>query len=127
VNDIKKKNLENDMKNQRYQELREKALREKEAKEAQLAEERKAQLKSFLDKQVEQKKNKEADEKKRSDEQADVWKSEQEQFQQFMNDRNAKKKETMDHYRKELKDQMNNRADKEREMASMSKLVIIKK
>lgn len=83
---------------------------------------RKTQLKNFLDKQVDQKKEKETDEKQRNDEQAVVWKTEQEQFTQFMNDRNLKKKETMDQYRKELKNQMQTREEKEREMASLSTL-----
>lgn len=109
-----------DMRNQRYQQLREKALKEKEKREEQDKKMRKTQLKSFLDKQVDQKKEKEANEKARNDEQAIVWKTENEQFDEFMADRNEKKKATMGQYKKELKDQMNNREEKEREMASLS-------
>ena len=70
------------------------------------------------------KKEKEDDEKKRSDQQAVVWQTEKEQFDEFMADRNDKKKATMDQYRNELKDQMHNREEKEREMASLSRLTL---
>lgn len=110
------------MRNQRYQQLRDKALSEKEKREVEENKKRKTQLKQFLDKQVDQKKEKEADEKARNDEQAVVWKTDNEHYDQFMADRNEKKKATMDQYKNELKDQMNNREEKVREMASLSKL-----
>lgn len=111
------------MRNQRYQELREKALKEKERREVDEAAKRKTQLKTFLDRQVDEKKQKELDEKKRSDEQAVVWKTEAEQFNQYAAAKNEKKKATMDQYKTELKGQMVQREEKEREMASLSKII----
>lgn len=52
VKEIENKNYDMEMKNRRYQELREKAMKEKEARDNYMAQRRKEQLKTFLDRQV---------------------------------------------------------------------------
>merc|ERR1712203_955018 len=54
VKDIANKNLEMDMRNKRYQELRERCLQEKSRKEEEKERTRKVLLKQFLDKQVDE-------------------------------------------------------------------------
>merc|ERR1712119_113357 len=95
VKDIANKNLEMDMRNKRYQELRERCLQEKTRKEDEKERHRKVLLKQFLDKQVEEKKERLDVEKARMNEQADLWKTDCQKFSTFNNEREAEKHRIM--------------------------------
>lgn len=106
VKDIANKNLEMDMRNKRYQELRERCLQEKSRKEDEKERHRKVLLKQFLDKQVEEKKERLAAEKSRMNEQADLWKTDCNKFKAFNDEREAEKHRIMQDYKGNLIDQM---------------------
>jgi len=106
VKDIANKNLEMDMRNKRYQELRERCLQEKTRKEDEKERHRKKLLKQFLDKQVEEKNERLGVEKSRMNEQADLWKTDCQKFSTFNGEREAEKHRIMQDYKGNLVDQM---------------------
>jgi len=99
VKDIANKNLEMDMRNKRYQELKERCLQEKARKEDEKERHRKVLLKQFLDKQVEEKKDRLQDERNRMDEQAVLWKTDCTKFKKFSDEREAEKHRIMQDYK----------------------------
>merc|ERR1711957_778619 len=106
VKDIANKNLEMDMRNKRYQELRERCLQEKTRKEEDKERTRKVLLKQFLDQQVNEKNARLGVEKSRMNEQADLWKTDCQKFSTFNGEREAEKHRIMQDYKGNLVDQM---------------------
>lgn len=114
VKDIANKNLEMDMRNKRYQELRERCLQEKAKREDEKEKIRKGLLKQFLDKQVEEKNERLKDEKLRMNEQADLWKTDAEKFKKFNDEREHEKARIMANYKQNLVEQMEIRKNKDK-------------
>lgn len=114
VKDIANKNLEMDMRNKRYQELRERCLQEKTRKEDVKEKTRKGLLKQFLDKQVEEKNERLKVEKVRMNEQADLWKTDAVKFKKFNDEREGEKARIMANYKQNLTEQMLIRKNKDK-------------
>jgi len=114
VKDIANKNLEMDMRNKRYQELRERCLQEKTRKEDEKERNRKVLLKQFLDKQVEEKKKNLTSEKNRMNEQADLWRTDADKFKDFSDHREGEKNRIMGNYKQNLIEQMEIRKNKDK-------------
>merc|ERR1712183_941078 len=96
VKDIANKNLEMDMRNKRYQELRERCLQKKTRKEDE--------------------KERLGVEKARMNEQADLWKTDCQKFSTFNNEREAEKHRIMQDYKGNLVDQMEIRKNMDKKL-----------
>ena len=114
VKDIVDKNRAMDLRNKRYQELRERCLQQKEHEERLKEGERKKYLKNFQDKQVDEKNQRLIGEKNRMDEQAVMWKNDVDKFNDFSKKRDEEKAKIMSMYKDNLMEQMELRRNQDK-------------
>ena len=97
----------------RYEEAKERKLQERERTRAQQVEVDKKRYKGFLDTQVSDKKGRELSEKEKMAEQAQIWKKDTTQFNDYEKKKEEDRRKAYGEYSKELKDQMAERAKRE--------------
>lgn len=119
VSTMKKKQQENDYRNRRYQELKDKILWEKEQKDKQDEVIRKHQLRDFLKKQADDKKQRESEIAKDLREQGQIWKTQNNQFNQYQDSKKQQKLDNLARYQEDLRVQMLNKERREHEMAAL--------
>jgi hypothetical protein len=119
VSTMKKKQQENDYRNRRYQELKDKILWEKEQKDKQDEVTRKHQLRDFLKKQADDKKQRESEIAKDLREQGQIWKTQNNQFNQYQDSKKQQKLDNLAHYQEDLRVQMLDKERREHEMAAL--------
>ncbi|EGR33821.1 hypothetical protein IMG5_036370 [Ichthyophthirius multifiliis] len=96
-----------DKRRQKYHDRHEKKLDQQEIDRKRKEKEQKALMKEYLFKQMEEKEQRAKKEKENYNEQAVIWKNDNELFNQFQDKKNKEKKEVMQTYAGTLKEQMN--------------------
>lgn len=119
---MKKKQQENDYRNRRYQELKDRILYEKELKDKQEELERKKQLREFLLKQAEDKKHREKEIDRDLRQQGQIWKTQNDQFNAYLDGKKKQKLDNLARYQEDLRIQMEDKVRREKEMAALRRV-----